>query len=120
MYEKFFADMQSRMQPVLALAESNKKAMERLADVQKQSMTEVVNASVIQLQELSRCSDAQTALDLQLKYYKELEAQMMDSAEKSIAAINEARDSFVEAIEESARKTAEEVEAVVKSAADAK
>ncbi len=114
MYEKFFEDMQSRMQPVIDLAETNKKAMEKLAALQKDSMTDVVNASVEQFKELAQCKDPQGALDSQLKYYKSLESKMSDTAEKSIAAITEANDAFVAVVEESAKKAVSEVEDAVK------
>ncbi len=114
MYEKFFEDMQGRMQPVLDLAETNKKAMEKLAALQKDSMTEVVNASVEQFKQLAQCKDPQSAVDLQLKFYKALEGQMSETAEKSIAAITEANEAFVAVVEESARKAVADVEEAVK------
>lgn len=116
MYEKYFEDMQVRMKPVLDLAEANKQAMERLASLQKESMTEVVNASVEQFKELSQCSDAQSALDLQLKFYKALEAKMNDTAEKSISAINEVKEMFVSTMEDSVKKTTAEMEEALKKA----
>ncbi len=116
MYDKIFTDMKERMQPVVELAETNKKAMEKLAALQKDSMAEVVNASVQQFKDLSECKDPKSALDKQVQFYKALEAQMNNTAEKSIAAITEAKEAFVAVVEESAKKTAEEVEAAVKKA----
>ncbi len=116
MYEKMFADLKARMQPVVELAETNKKAMEKLAALQKDSMTEVVNASVEQFKELAQCKDPKAALDQQVIFYKALEAKMSDTAEKSIAAITEAKDAFVAVVEESAKKTTAEIEAAVKKA----
>ncbi len=114
MYDKFFEDMKTRMQPVLDLAETNKKAMEKLAALQKDSMTDVVNASVEQFKELAQCKDPQSALDLQLKFYKSLEAKMTETAEKSIATITEANEAFVAVVEDSAKKAVAEVEEAVK------
>jgi len=114
MYDQIFADLKIRMQPVLSLAESNQKAMEKLASLQKNSVTDVVNASVEQFKALAACTDPQSVMDLQVKFYKSLEAKMTDTAEQSIATINEAKDAFVAVVEESAKQTAEEVEAAVK------
>ena len=87
--------------------------MEKLAALQKDTMSDVVNASVEQFKALSKCTDPQSVLDLQVKFYKNLEAKMTDTAEQSIAAITEAKEAFVAVVEESAKKTAEEVEAAV-------
>ncbi len=117
MYDQIFADMKTRMQPVVDLAETNKKTMETLAGLQKDSMTEVVNASVEQFKALAECKDPKSVLDLQVKFYKDLEVKMTETAEKSIAAITEAKEAFVSVVEESAKKTAEEVEEAVKKVA---
>ena len=114
MYDNFLQDMQGRMQPVLDLAETNKKAMEKLAALQKDSMTDVVNASVEQFKELAQCKDPQSALDLQLKFYKSLESKMANIAEQSVAAITEANDAFVAVVEDSTKKAVAEVEEAVK------
>ncbi len=114
MYDNLFADMNTRMKPVMDLVETNKKVMEKLAGVQKDSMTDVVKASLEQFQALSQCKDPQAALELQVKFFKALEAKMTDTTEKSIAAFTEAKDAFSVVIEESAKKTAAEVEAAVK------
>ena len=116
MYEKVLEDMKARMQPVLDLAETNKKAMETLAAVQKESMTDVVNASLEQFKAVSQCKEPQAALDLQVKFYKDLEAKMTASAEKSIAAITEAKEAYVSAVEEAAQKATAEFEGAVKKA----
>lgn len=117
MYDKMFEDMKARMKPVMDLAETNKKVMETLANVQKDTLTEVVNASLEQFQALTQCKDPKAALDLQVKYYKALEAKMAQTAEKSIAAITEAKEAFVAVVEDTAKKTAAEVEEAVKKAA---
>ncbi len=119
MYDQIFADMKTRMQPVVSLAETNKKALETLAALQKDSMTEVVNASVEQFKEMAQVKDPKVAMEKQVQFYKALEAKMTDTAEKSIAAITEAKEAFVAVVEESSKKTAEEVEAAIKQASKA-
>ncbi|WP_207061475.1 phasin family protein [Motiliproteus sp. SC1-56] len=120
MYKNAFDDMKARMQPLLALAESNKKAMETLANVQKDSMTEVVNASLEQFKALTEAKDPKAAMDLQVQFYKALEAKMTDTAEKSIAAINESREAFLAALQEASEQTSEEIQAAVKKATSTK
>lgn len=116
MYDKMFEDMKARMQPIMDLAETNKKAMETLANVQKESMTDMVNASLEQFKALSQTKEPQKALDLQMQYYKDLEGKMNASAEKSIAAINESKEAFVAAVEDAAKKATAEVDTAVKKA----
>jgi len=116
MYEKMFDDIKTRMQPVLTLAETNKKVMETLAAVQKDSMTDFVNASLEQFKALTQVKDPKAALELQVSFYKALEAKMTTTAEKSIAAITEAKEAFVAVVEESAKQAAVEVEDAVKKA----
>ena len=119
MYNEIFADMKTRMQPVVDLAETNKKALEKLAALQKDSMTDVINVSVAQFQEMAQCKDPKVALEKQMDFYKSLEAKMTDTAEKSIATITEAKEAFVSVLEESAKQTAAEVDSAVKTAAKA-
>ncbi len=120
MYDNMFADLTSRMKPVMDLAETNKKVMETLANVQKETMTDVVSASMEQFKALAQCKDPKSAMDLQVKFFKALEAKMTDTTEKSIAAFTEAKDAFSAVIEESAKTTAAEVEKAVQKASGKK
>ncbi|WP_421869200.1 phasin family protein [Motiliproteus sp.] len=113
MYDQMLAEMKTRMQPVLDLAETNKKVMETMANVQKEAMTDVVNASMEQMQELAKCQDPKAAFDLQVKFYKALEAKMADTTEKNLAALNEAKEAFAAVVETSAKQAAAEVEEAV-------
>ncbi len=117
MYNKMMEEMKARMQPVLDLAETNKKAMETLASVQKDSLHELVNASLEQFKAVAECKEPQAALDLQVKFYKDLEAKMTNTAEKSIAAISEAKEAYVATVEAASKKAATEFEGAVKKAA---
>lgn len=118
MYEKIFADMKDRMQPMMDLAETNKSTMEKLALLQKDSMTEMVNAGLEQFKALSQCKDPKTAMELQMKFYKDMESKMASTAEKSMATMTEAKDVYVSMMEESAKKTTAEVEEAVKKVSE--
>lgn len=116
MYDKMMQDMKARMQPVLDLAETNKKAMETLAAVQKDSLHEVVNASLEQFKAVAQVKEPKAALELQVQFYKDLEAKMTATAEKSIAVISDAKDAYVSTVEEAAQKAAAEFEGAVNKA----
>ncbi|MEH6823224.1 MAG: phasin family protein [Motiliproteus sp.] len=120
MYDNLFVDMNTRIKPVMDLIETNKKVLEKLAGVQKDSMSDVVSASMEQFQALAQCKDPKAALELQVKFFKALEAKMTDTTEKSIAAFTEAKDAFSAVIEESAKTTAAEVDAAVKKVSSVK
>ncbi len=116
MYEKMIEDMKVQMKPVMDLAETNKKALEVLAGLQKDTMTELLNASLEQFKSLSECKDPKAALELNLSFYKALEAKLADTTGKSIAAMSEVKDAYVATVEKAAKKTASEVEEAVKKA----
>ena len=120
MYNKMIEEMTARMKPVMDLAETNKKVLEMLAGVQKEAMTDVANASMEQFKALAQCKDPKAAMDLQVNFFKALEAKMTDTTEKSIAAFAEAKDAFSTVIEESAKTATAEVEKAVKKATDKK
>ncbi len=116
MYDKYLEEMKTRMQPVLDLAETNKKALEELAALQKDSMTDVINASVEQYKALAQCKDPKSALDLQLKFYKSLQAKMTETSEKGVAAITGAKEAFTAVVEQSAKQAVADVEESSKKA----
>ncbi|WP_207061840.1 phasin family protein [Motiliproteus sp. SC1-56] len=116
MYDQIFNDIKTRMQPALDLAETNKKMMEQLIELQKVSTHELVNASLEQFKALSQVKEPKAALDLQVAFYKDLESKMTAAAEKSIAVISEAKDVVTSTVEASAKQAADEVSAAVKKA----
>ncbi|MEH6650441.1 MAG: phasin family protein [Motiliproteus sp.] len=116
MYENMIEEMTNRMKPVMDLAETNKKVLETLASVQKDTLTDVVNASMEQFQALSQCKDPKAALELQVQFYKALEAKMTNTTEQSIAAFSEVKNAYTSVLEESAKTATAEVEKVVKQA----
>ncbi|MFT5722008.1 MAG: hypothetical protein ACI9W6_002326 [Motiliproteus sp.] len=116
MYDNFMDDMKTRMQPVLDLAESSKKSMETLACVQQESMADVVNASLEQFKAVAECKDPKAALGMQINFFKALEAKMNITAEKSIAAISDAKDAYVASVETATQKLMAELEGAAKMA----
>lgn len=118
MYEQMFTDMKDRMQPMMDLAETNKKAMETLTVLQKDSMTDMFNASLEQFKALSQCKDPKAALELQMSFYKDMEGKMASAAEKSMSVMTETKETYVSVMEESAKKTTAEVEEAFKKVSE--
>jgi hypothetical protein len=117
MYDIFMDYMKTRMQPVLSLVESNKKAMETLACVQQESLTEVVNASLEQFKAVAECWDPKAVLELQVNFFKALEAKISITAEKNIAVINGVKDAYVASVKECTQKTTAEFEVIANQVA---
>ncbi len=115
MYEKMFADMKTNMKPLMDLAETNKKTLETLAALQSECMQGTVSASVAQLKALSECKEPKSAVELQVKFYKEMEAKLTDTTKKGVQALTEAREAASKTLEGMAKTmTAEMAKAVKK------
>lgn len=117
MYDQLFTDLQTRLQPALELAETNKQTLEKLIGVQRVTTHELVNAGLEQFKALVQCQDPKSALEIQVKFYKALEAKLTDTAAKSVAILGEAKQAYASAVEASSKKAVVEVEAAVKKAA---
>jgi phasin family protein len=106
--------------PMQTLAEVNTKTVETLVALQKAYVEELANASVEQFKTLCECKDPKAALDLQVKFYKTVEAKMTETAEKGVAAMAEAKDAYVATVEESGKKVTELAEEAAKKVAELK
>ena len=106
--------------PMQTLAEVNTKTVETLVALQKAYVEELANASVEQFKTLCECKDPKAALDLQVQFYKSVEAKMTETAEKSVEAMTVAKDAYVSTVEESGKKVTEMAEEAAKKVADLK
>lgn len=106
--------------PMQTLAEVNTKTVETLVALQKAYVEELANASVEQFKTLCECKDPKAALDLQVQFYKSVEAKMTETAEKSVEAMTVAKDAYVTTVEESGKKVTEMAEEAAKKVADLK
>ena len=98
MYDK----MKESMQPMVDMAEINKKTTEKLIALQSSYVSDFVNASLTQMKTLSEVREPKQALELQVKYLKEIEAKLTDVAEKEMAALVEAKEELTGLVEKSA------------------
>jgi hypothetical protein len=101
MYEDILKDMQEKMKPVTEMAEINKDTAEKLISLQSEYMTDLFNTGIAQMKALGEVKEPKTALEMQVKYFKEIEAKMTDTAEKELAAISSAKEKLSEIIEKS-------------------
>ncbi len=91
MYEDMMKDVQENMKPVVDMAEINKKAAEKLIELQSRYVSDFVNATMAQMQALSSIKDPQEAIDLQVEYVKQLENKLTSVAEEEMAALSSAK-----------------------------
>ncbi|MGH1432093.1 MAG: phasin family protein [Neptuniibacter sp.] len=91
MYEDLMKDVQEKIQPAIDVAEINKKALETLFALQSEYVTDFVDSSVAQLKALSEVKEPKEAVELQVKFFKDLEGKMTEVAEKEMAALNDAK-----------------------------
>lgn len=113
-------EIEALFKPMQDLAEVNTKTVETLVSLQKAYIEELANASVEQFKTLCECKDPKAAMDLQVKFYKSVEAKMTEAAEKGVAAMTEAKDAYVATVEESTKKATEMAEEVAKKASELK
>jgi len=97
MYDK----MKESMKPVMDMAEINKKTTEKLIALQSAYVSDFVNASLNQMKTLSEVREPKAAVELQIKYLKEIEAKLTDVAEKEMAALVEAKEQLTSLVEKS-------------------
>ncbi len=101
MYEDMMKDVQENMKPVVDMAEINKKAAEKLIELQSGYVSDFVNSTMAQMKALSSVSDPQEAINLQVEYVKQLEAKLTTVAEEEMATLTEAKDELTAVIEKS-------------------
>jgi len=101
MYQDLIKDVKESMQPVVDMAEINKKATERLFALQSEYVADFINSGLAQMKALTEVKEPNQLVDLQVQYFKSLEAKTTDLAEKEIAAMTEAKEQLTDIVEKS-------------------
>lgn len=107
MYDQLMKSFQDQMAPFNTIVDINKKTAEKLIDVQSSFVTEMVTAGFAQLKALTEVKEPKAAYELQVAFYKELEAKLTETAETELAAISAAREELTSVVEESVKTLAE-------------
>lgn len=101
MYEDLMKDMQEKMKPVTEMAEVNKATAEKLISLQSEYLTDLFNSGLAQMKALSEVKEPQAAFELQVKYFKDLEAKLTNVAEQELATLTTAKEQLTELVEKS-------------------
>jgi len=107
MYEDMMKDMQDKMKPVTEMAEVNKSTAEKLIALQSEYLTDLFNSGLAQMKALTEVKEPKAAMELQIKYFKDLEAKLTNVAEKEIATLTAAKEQLTEIVEKSVSELAE-------------
>lgn len=108
MYEEMMKNFKAQMAPLTEITEINKRAFEKLAELQTAYATEVFNAGITQMKALMGVKEPQAAFDLQVNFFKEMEAKLTEVAEKEVAEMNSAREELTSVFEKSVAAIAEQ------------
>lgn len=101
MYDAMMKNFAEQMAPFTKAAEINKKTAEKLFELQSAYMTEMFNAGMTQFKALTGATEPKSAVEMQIAFYKEMEAKLTAAAEQEVAALTSAREELTSVFEES-------------------
>ena len=101
MYDTMMKTFADQMAPFNKAAEINKKTAEKLFELQSAYMTEMFNAGLTQFKALTGATEPKSAVEMQIAFYKEMEAKLTAAAEQEVAALATAREELTSVFEES-------------------
>ena len=107
MYDTMMKTFADQMAPFNKAAEINKKTAEKLFELQSAYMTEMFNAGMSQFKALTGATEPKSAVEMQIAFYKEMEAKLSAAAEQEVAALTTAREELTSVFEESMASLAE-------------
>lgn len=107
MYDTMMKTFADQMAPFNKAAEINKKTAEKLFELQSAYMTEMFNAGMSQFKALTGATEPKSAVEMQIAFYKEMEAKLTAAAEQEVAALTTAREELTSVFEESMASLAE-------------
>lgn len=107
MYDTMMKTFADQMAPFNKAAEINKKTAEKLFELQSAYVTEMFNAGMTQFKALTGATEPQSAVEMQIAFYKEMEAKLTATAEQEVAALTTAREELASVFEESMASLAE-------------
>jgi phasin family protein len=101
MNEIFITKWVTSLQPMMDVAEINRKAVQKLTSLQTKCMTDCFNASLEQFKSLAEAQDPQAATELQMQFFKDMDAKLTNTAEQEVEAVNESQKAVTEVMGES-------------------
>lgn len=94
MYESTFENVKSSFQPLIELAELNRKTLEKMTSVQTSYLTDCISTSIKQVKSLAESGSPQRATELSFEMIKEFENKLAGATEQNMAALHELRAAY--------------------------
>ncbi|WP_372739888.1 phasin family protein [Neptunomonas sp.] len=92
-------DVKEALVPVTKITDINKSAAEKLIALQTEYMTDLFNTGVAQMQALSRVREPKDVFELQIKFFKELDAKLANITEKEVTMLSETKEQLIDVLE---------------------
>ncbi|WP_372742754.1 phasin family protein [Neptunomonas sp.] len=92
-------DIQENLVPVTMITDINKSAAEKLIALQTECMTDLFYTGLAQMQALSSVREPKEVFELQIKFFKELDAKLANITEKEVTMLSETKEQLVDVIE---------------------
>jgi hypothetical protein len=108
MYNEMMNQFQAQMAPFTKAAEINKQTAEKLFGMQQTVATEMLNRGLEHVKALTESKEPKAALELQVAFFKEMEAKLNTVAEEEISALMTAKAELTEIFEKSTQEMTEE------------
>jgi len=83
-------------EPLLQVTEVNRKAVQKLTDIQASYISFLLDSTIKQLRTLSATSDLKDVVEQQLKYISAVDSQWCATAEQELATARDAQQSINE------------------------
>ncbi len=99
MRQDIIKDIQEKLMPVTMISDINKSAAEKLITLQTEYMTDLFNTGLAQMKALSGVHEPKEAFELQIKYFKELDAKLANITEKEVAMLSATKEQLMDVIE---------------------
>ncbi|SFG25019.1 MULTISPECIES: phasin family protein [Neptunomonas] len=100
MRQDIMKDIQESFVPITVISDINKSAAEKLIAIQSDYMTDLFNTGLAQMQTLSSVKEPKEAFELQIKYFKELDAKLANVTEKEVAMLSATKEQLLDVIEQ--------------------
>lgn len=94
MYESTFENVKSSFQPLIELAQLNRKTLEKMTSVQTSYLTDCISSSIKQVKTLAESGSPQRATELSFEMVKEFESKLTGATEQNLAALAELREAY--------------------------
>ena len=100
-------DLKETLVPVTMITDINKSATEKFITRQTDYVTDLFNTGLAQVQALCSVREPKEVFELQIRFFKELDAKLADITEKEFSMLSETKEQLMDVIEKNMSGMAE-------------